>query len=262
MTPHLLVAEDEARARYSLVQILSRAGYLVTEASDGETALALLRQELFDLVVTDIRMGVVDGLRVLEASQTIADPPAVILLTGYGSLDTSLIALRAGAANYLLKPVEPELLLDSVATALQQRAEALYNREAARLLEEGFAALQRRTHGRAVPPLAQPPTRPAGSQHDIISLGELVIGRHRHTVAYHGQPVSLTPTEFAILRCLAEADEHMLTYEALARCVYGYVAENTEAQVLLKAHVRNIRQKLPAQVLATIRGVGYRLVVP
>ncbi len=261
MLAHVLVAEDEAPARYSLVQILSRAGYRVTEAPDGETALAWLQQERFALVIADIRMGLVDGLQVLQASQQIAEPPAVILFTGYGSLDTSITALRTGVADYLLKPVEPEQLLASVAAALARRAETLYNREAARVLSAGFVALQRRAADSAA--LIGPPDgirQSASGSHDLIVVGNLQIGRHRHAVQSRGQPVALTPTEFAILRCLAEVDAHLLTYEALANCTYGYVAESAEAQVLLKAHVRNLRLKLTPLALETVRGVGYRLV--
>jgi DNA-binding response OmpR family regulator len=261
MSTHVLVVEDEAPARYSLVQILTWAGYRVTEAADGEMALDLLRREAFALVVADIRMGLVDGLQVLQASQQIAEPPAVILLTGYGSLETSLTALRTGVADYLLKPVEPEQLLASVAVALERRAETLYNREAARILAEGLATLQRRTGGQPVvppaPPMSDPPLEAGNADHMVI--GDLQVGRHRHAVQYRGQPIALTPTEYAILRCLAEAQVEVLSYETLAHCVYGYAVANAEAQVLLKAHIRNLRQKLATNVIETVRGVGYRL---
>ncbi|NJO81398.1 MAG: response regulator transcription factor [Blastochloris sp.] len=258
MSAHVLVVEDEAPARYSLVQILTRAGYRVTEAPHGEAALDLLQREPFALIVADIRMGMVDGLQVLQASQQLAEPPAVILLTGYGSLETSLTALRTGVADYLLKPVEPEQLLTSVAGALERRAEMLYNREAARILSEGLATLQRRSTGQPAPP-PKGFAFGASDNSDQLIIGELQIGRHRHAVQYRGQPVALTQTEYAILRCLVEANDEVLHYEALAQCAYGYAVASAEAQVLLKAHVRNLRQKLAPDVIATVRGVGYRL---
>lgn len=258
MPADVLVVEDEAHARYSLVQILTRAGYSVMEASDGETALELLQRERFALIVADIRMGLVDGLDVLRASQQLAEPPAVILLTGYGALETAVAALRGKAADYLLKPVDPEQLLASVAAALERRSEMLYNREAAQLLVDGFAALQRRASGNAHVPNSA--AAHMESRRDALVLGALVIGEHRLSVQYHGRVVVLTPTEFAILRCLAEAEDHMLTYEALAACSYGYTAGISEAQVLLKAHVRNLRRKLAPGIIQTVRGVGYRLV--
>lgn len=262
MPAHVLVVEDEAQARYSLAQILSRAGYRVSEAADGEQALRLLEHETFALIIADMRMGRVDGLQVLAASQALDEAPAVILLTGYGSLDTALSALRGGVADYLLKPVDPQHLLASVSAALERRSETLYNRKAAQVFAEGFAALQNQTPGllQEGGGVQQAGRQAAGASQDSIVMGALVVGPHRHAVRYREQPVALTPTEFTILRCLAEAEGHMLSYEALATCTYGYAVGNSEAQVLLKAHVRNLRQKLAAAVLETIRGYGYRLV--
>jgi DNA-binding response OmpR family regulator len=262
MGAHILVVEDEEQARYSLVQIVRRAGYKVAEAADGETALQLLARERFDLVLVDIRLGAVDGLEVLRASRRLAEPPAVIMLTGHGSLESSLAALRAGAADYLLKPSEPEQMLVSVATALEQRAEMLYNAEAARIFSEGLASLQRRLLGRADEEPLRPGAASAIAELQPVTVGPLRVGRHRYEVYLLDQSVHLTPMEFAILRCLAENWPEPVSYQELSRCAYGYAASGAEAQVLLKAHVRNLRQKIGATQVATVRGTGYRLAVP
>lgn len=263
MAAQILVVEDEEQARYSLVQIFRRAGYSVTEAADGEKALRLLQEGRFDLILADIKLGAVDGLQILHASRALPEPPAVILLTGFASLESALAALRAGAADYLLKPSEPEQMLASVTNALEQRAEGLYNAEAARILSDGLASLQRRLLGRT----SEPEARPASSLGPTpglqpISVGPLRVGRHRYDVQLHDQPMNLTPMEFAILRCLAEGWPEPISYQEIARCAYGYEAGGAEAQVLLKAHVRNLRQKIGASQLVTVRGTGYRLVAP
>ena len=260
MAAHILVVEDEEQARYSLVQIFRRAGYSVAEAPDGETALRMLAHERFDLVLVDIRLGGMDGLQVLRASRQLPEPPAVIMLTGYGSLESSLAALRAGAADYLLKPSEPEQVLESVSTALEQRAEELYNAEAARILSDGLASLQRRLLGRAEEFYPRQVGSATATGLQPITVGLLRVGRHRYDVQLHDQPLHLTPIEFAIIRCLAESWPEALPYQEIARCAYGYEAGGAEAQVLLKAHVRNLRQKIGASQLVTVRGTGYRLV--
>lgn len=262
MAAHILVVEDEEQARYSLVQIFRRAGYTVMDAPDGEMALRLLNGGRFDLVLADIKLGAVDGLQILRASRELPEPPAVILLTGYASLESALAALRAGAADYLLKPSEPEQMLASVANALEQRAEELYNAEAARILGEGLASLQRRMLGRGPEPEARPASSAGAAELQPIGIGPLRVGRHRYDVQLHDQPMHLTPMEFAILRCLAEGWPEAISYQEIARCAYGYEAGGAEAQVLLKAHVRNLRQKIGASQLVTVRGTGYRLVAP
>lgn len=262
MGAYILVVEDEEQARYSLVQIVRRAGYSVAEAADGETALRMLNDGRFDLVLADIMLSGVDGLQILRAARSLREPPAVIMLTGYASLESSLAALRAGAADYLLKPCEPEQMLASMAHALEQRAEELYNAEAARILAEGLASLQRRLLGRPNQPELRPLSLSISAEGQPISVGPLRVGRHRYDVQLHSKPLHLTPMEFAILRCLAEGWPEAVTYKELARCAYGYEAVGAEAQVLLKAHVRNLRQKIGASQLATVRGTGYRLVAP
>lgn len=106
MTVRILVVEDSDALRDWLTRVLHRAGYTITQAVDGEEALALLRQtgeyrEPFDVVISDIMMGKVDGVQVTQAARNQAEPPEVILLTSQGSLDTATQAVRLGAFDYL-----------------------------------------------------------------------------------------------------------------------------------------------------------------
>lgn len=122
MQAHILLIDDNEAARALLANFFEQAGYRVTQAEDGEKALELLPQHQFDVVISDIVMRGVSGLEVLYATRTLEDPPAMILLTGYGSLDTALMALRASAYDYVMKPCKPQLLLERVASAIAFRA--------------------------------------------------------------------------------------------------------------------------------------------
>ena len=102
MRQSILLVADDAKARMLLTDILTHTGYEVIAVPDGETAIALLQQDKFAVVLTDIRMRAVDGIQVLATAKAQGRPPAVILLTGYGSLETSIAALRSGADDYLL----------------------------------------------------------------------------------------------------------------------------------------------------------------
>lgn len=125
--PRVLLVEDDTTARVSLSRVLSRAGYAVDTVPDGTQALAMLsaaeHQGRFDIVLTDLLLGDLDGVQVLKWTRSLPDPPEVILLTGYGTLQTAIESLRSGAYDYLLKPCKPEDLLRCLNNAAQRRAE-------------------------------------------------------------------------------------------------------------------------------------------
>ncbi len=117
----LLVVDDEPSFRALLRDILEGAGHGVTEARDGAEALAFLERTSFDLVLTDRRMPVVDGLELLRRVRARTSPPPVVVLTAHGSIPEAVEAVRLGAADYITKPLpSPEALVDLVAS-LQPR---------------------------------------------------------------------------------------------------------------------------------------------
>lgn len=125
--PRLLLVEDDEAARISLSRVLSRVGYQIEMAPDGEQALAMLAApaggQQFDVVLTDLLLHEVDGVQVLKFARQLPDPPEVVMLTGYGTLHTAIEALRAGAFDYLLKPCKPEDLLRCIGEAFRRRQE-------------------------------------------------------------------------------------------------------------------------------------------
>jgi response regulator RpfG family c-di-GMP phosphodiesterase len=118
----LLVVDDEADVRGAVAEALRRAGHRVEEAEGGEAALARLRAGGVDGVLLDIVMPGTSGLVVLETIVAWHPDVPVLILTGAGTLDHAVRALRLGAYDFLAKPiVEPELLLHAVARALERR---------------------------------------------------------------------------------------------------------------------------------------------
>ena len=114
----ILVVDDEELNRDLLQQILARAGYEVSTATDGEAALAMLRQGTFQVVLTDLRMPGVDGLDVIREMKTLAPSTIGIVHTAYSSVETAVEAMKAGAYDYVTKPVRRDELLVVLQRAL------------------------------------------------------------------------------------------------------------------------------------------------
>ncbi len=111
MNERILVVDDEDIIRESLSYVLKKEGYTVDEAGNGKAALDKLLQESFDLVITDLEMPVMKGIRLLEEIKKLNIQTNVIIITAYGSLDTAISALRVGASDYILKPIEFDEIL-------------------------------------------------------------------------------------------------------------------------------------------------------
>ena len=117
----LLVVDDEAVIREGLKRILEAEDFAVETCSSGYGAIEAMQQREFDLIVTDLKMPGMDGIEVLKSVRTLQPNVPVILITGYASVDTAVEAMKNGASDYLQKPFAPDLLLEKVRNALEQR---------------------------------------------------------------------------------------------------------------------------------------------
>jgi DNA-binding NtrC family response regulator len=128
MSQTLLIAEDEQVLRESLAELFRGEGFEVFEAPDGKAAADILLQRPADVVISDIRMPQMDGLALLAHLQKLAPETPVIMLTAYGTVETAVSAMRAGAVDYLLKPVDFNDVLAKVRRALDFREMSRANR--------------------------------------------------------------------------------------------------------------------------------------
>jgi two-component system response regulator PilR (NtrC family) len=117
----ILVAEDEPGVRESLAEVLRDGGYDVVTAADGTAALTAIEHREFAVVVTDIRMPGADGLTVLRRTRELSPQTVVLVMTAHGSMETAVEALRAGAADYVLKPVLFDDLLAKIERIIEHR---------------------------------------------------------------------------------------------------------------------------------------------
>ena len=117
----VLVVDDQRNMRATTALVLRSAGYAVAEAEDGAAAVGRVAGEGFDVVLTDLRMGPVDGLEVLRAALEASPSTQVIVMTAYGTIDSAVDAIRRGAFDYLAKPFKEDELLLRVGKAVEKR---------------------------------------------------------------------------------------------------------------------------------------------
>jgi DNA-binding response OmpR family regulator len=227
----ILVVDDDAKIVRLVRTYLEREGFRVVEASDGKSALAAIALEAPALVVLDLMLPEVDGLSIIRAVRR-TDRTPMIMLSARGTTADRIAGLEAGADDYLPKPFSP-----------------------AELVVRVKRVLDRSTAGTAA-------ARAAPAQ--ILEAGDLLVDKDRHTARLAGRPLEFTTLEFRLLAALLEADGRVLSREQLLDAVYG----EGEAFVLdrsIDALIKRLRHKLGddpdrPRYLATVRGVGYRLV--
>jgi len=116
----ILVIEDEERLLRNINFILTGEGHVVVMARNGEEGIEKLRQDVYDLVITDIKMPVVDGFGIIDYINNHAPGTLVIVMTGYASADSAIEALRRGAYDYLPKPFDIHLMKIAVSKAFEK----------------------------------------------------------------------------------------------------------------------------------------------
>ncbi|MBR4741555.1 MAG: sigma-54-dependent Fis family transcriptional regulator [Desulfovibrio sp.] len=118
MQARILIVEDDKAHRSMLKTLLTSWGYVVLEAEDGDEALGIVRKEALDLVLSDVRMGKMDGIATLSAITDYNPALPVLLMTAYSSVETAVEALRLGACDYLLKPLDFAALKSRLSSCL------------------------------------------------------------------------------------------------------------------------------------------------
>src|SRR6266511_2994651 len=143
--PRVLVVDDEKFIREILAEFLGMEGYLVRTAEDGSSALAELGRSHYDLVISDLKMPKMGGMELLEAMSKVAPNALTVIMTGIGTGETAIDAMKRGAYDYILKPFKVEEVVHIVQRGLEKRrltAENLRLREALSLykVSEAIAA--------------------------------------------------------------------------------------------------------------------------
>ncbi len=121
LTASILVVDDEENAREGLSKILSKEGYRVETAANGKEAIDTLRRQRYDLIITDMRMPLMDGFEVLREIKKMDENIGVIMITAYGEVESYLEAMNMGVFEYINKPVRVNELKRVISKILEAR---------------------------------------------------------------------------------------------------------------------------------------------
>lgn len=236
----IIVVDDDNTVRFFVVARLRKEGWLVDEAESGESALSALARVRYDVMLLDLRMTGIDGIEVMRQSRERWPDLLIIIMTAYATLESAIEAVHHGAFEYLEKPCDTDDLVACVQRALNEKEKTSH-----------MAVQPAINQQDPVPDSLAPP--------DSINTGHLHIEPGAHRVHLDDSPLSLTPTEYGILYVLAQSlgqpvSSNELITEGLKFDFYDHQARET-----LRVHISNLRRKIGARYILTVRGGGYML---
>jgi DNA-binding response OmpR family regulator len=225
----VLVVDDEKDLVDLISYNLTRNGFEVLSAGNGQQAMEIAQREVPDLVVLDLMLPGLDGTEVarrLRADSRTAGIP-IVMLTARSEETDVVVGLTLGADDYVTKPFSMKILMARINTVLRRAEQA----------ESGGAV----------------------AEGGVLRAGPLVIDTSRHEATVNGEPVRLTLTEFKLLSALVAARGRVLTRDQLMDKAMGTDVFVTDRAI--DVHITAIRKKLAAAhwLVHTVRGVGYRL---
>ena len=181
----MLVVDDDSTHRIMLRTLLGGWGYRVTEADDGSTAIQMVQQQAFDLVLMDVRMLHVSGLEALETIKGYNPAIPVIIMTAYSSVDTAVEALKKGAYDYLTKPLDFDKLRLTIERAMEHLQLKTENRSLKEAIGKHFDLQNIIGRSPAMVKLLETVAQVAPSEATVIIAGESGTGKELIAGAIH-----------------------------------------------------------------------------
>jgi len=225
---NILICDDQPDIVNALKIYLAPEGYRLYEAFTGKDALEIVRTGDIHLVLLDVMMPVMDGITATARIREFSNVP-IILLTAKSEIEDKVLGLNVGADDYITKPFVPVEVLARVRSQLRR-----------------YAMLG---------------SRPTESS-DTVTIGGIILNDRTKSVCVEGENVSLTPTEYAILRLLMTNPGKVFSTKVLYESVWQEAALGSEGAVAV--HIRHLREKIeinPSEprYLKVVWGQGYKM---
>jgi len=253
----VLVVDDEKTVRTVVAEALEARGWRVATAASPTEALRAFEQSPFALALVDLNMpGSMDGIALLTEIHRRWPQTMIIILTGYGTLDSAINALRQGVCDYLTKPASMAQIVASVERALAKYREQLRHPK--------WATSPERANGGSQSETARAPAADAAQRERFAQTGRLTIDRQKRLVIQEGKLLDLTATEFDYLDYLVSHSDRVITAQELICGVQGYADMlEVDARPIVRVHIQRLRQKLGddpenPRYVQNVRGKGYR----
>ncbi|GAC1390836.1 MAG: response regulator transcription factor [Ktedonobacteraceae bacterium] len=224
MNEHILIVDDESRITSALRRTLAYEGYVVSTATDGESALALAHTKVPDLIVLDLMLPGMDGLEVCRRLRAAGNEVAVLMLTARDRVVDRVVGLETGADDYLVKPFALEELLARIKALLRRRPSSDSSRE-------------------------------------VLCFADLELDTATRQAKRGDHTIDLSTTEYELLALFLRNPRIVLTRGLLMDRIWGQDFEG--GPNVLEVYVGHLRTKLEQhgarRLLQTVRGAGYVL---
>lgn len=247
----ILVVDDEPFLRLTLCMVLHRVGYQTDEAQNGQTALDKVSAQPFDLVFLDLQLPDCDGLELLPQIRRIQPRTPVLVLTANGSLEKAIEALRIGAHEYLLKPIDPGQIITQVDDILRAR------RASKTAVKPEVNPCWNPDDGGNLPKPVQQATP------ETLKVGDIELDMQSHTAQMNGRVINLPPCTFEYLATLIRHAPEPVHYQLLVGESQGYWLSEVEAHDLAQWRIYRLRKAIEAdhsdpKLILSVPGYGYR----
>jgi DNA-binding response OmpR family regulator len=261
--PKILIVDDEQNILLYLSEALEDEGYDITTKLNGQEAIEAVQVDAYDLVLVDLKLRDMEGLEVMRAAKESDPDTTVIMLTGHGSLESAVEAIRHGAFDYLLKPVGVQDLkaslkrgLDKRDDSLQQKRLAKQARQFARAVLEGGDLPAPSENG-----VVRTDTKAADDER--VNVGDVIVDIKKHEVRRGSDLLNLTPTEFNLLVTLMNNAGRVLSCKYLVKQVHNYDLSEFDSRSMIRVHIKHLRHKIERdpnnpEYILNVRGLGYK----
>jgi DNA-binding response OmpR family regulator len=263
--PSVLIVDDEAHLRLSLSLILQKENFRVASVADAEEALNYLKADEYDLMFLDLNLPGISGIDLLvEVHRRFPHMP-VLILTAHAALETAIQAVRLGARDYLIKPVEPREILTRVAEILAETEQPARKKEIVEQIQSLLAELQK-LDGEATTPTSTLAALPSSDSARFLKKGMFELDLHARHATLHGKYIHLTGIYFDYLSILLHYAPRAVGYKTLVKETQGYDVAIAEARDLARWRIHELRKIIETdpehpQYIQTVRGIGYRLAI-